>query len=86
MARGQVCNQVKEAIERGDWAYRRYKGMRSESTDVRVIAEARQAYADAIQRLDDFMQDSSPYAGAARSVVRQEKGTEGRQWLEVLLR
>jgi hypothetical protein len=83
--RGQVCNQVAEAIERCDLAYRIYKDRRSESADVTVIAQSRRAYDDAIQRLDDFLKDSSPYASAARSVVRQAKGTKGREWVEVLL-
>lgn len=83
--RGQICNQVAEAIERCDWAYRVYKDRRSESTDVTVTAQARLAYENEIQRLDDFLRDSSPYASAARSVVRQAKGTEGREWVEMLL-
>ena len=83
--RGQVCNQVAEAIERCDWAYRIYNDRRSETADVTVIAQARRAYEDAIQRLDDFLRDSSPYAGAAWSVIRQARGSERREWLEVLL-
>ena len=84
IGRGQICNQVAEAIERCDSTYRNYLS-RSLTTDVIAVAQARQAYADEIQRLDDFMKGSSPYAGAARSVIRQARGSEGREWLEALL-
>lgn len=82
--RSQVCNQVTEAIERCDAAYRRYL-RHSKGTDAAATADAREAYADAIQRLDDFLQDSSPYAGAARSFVRRARAQEGREWLDELL-
>jgi hypothetical protein len=82
--RGQVCNQVAEAIDRCDIAYRRYL-RRSAAHDEAATAEAREAYADAIQRLDDFLKDSSSYAAAARSVLRQARGQDGREWLEELL-
>jgi 5-methylcytosine-specific restriction endonuclease McrA len=83
--RGQVCNQVAEAIERCDLAYRMYLERRASANDVMTAALARQLYEDAIQRLADFLKDSSPYAGAARSVVRQARGSEGREWVDVLL-
>lgn len=84
-SRGQICNQVAEAIERCDIAYRNYLTRRSSATDPISGAQARQHYEDAIQRLDDFLKDSSPYAGAARSVIRQARGTSGRDWIDALL-
>jgi hypothetical protein len=84
-ARGQICNQVAEAIERGDLAYRNYLEIRSSSSDVILVAQARDAYDDAIQRLDDFLKESLRYAAAARSVVRQARARKGREWLETLL-
>ena len=83
--RGQVCNQVAEAIDRCDLTYRSYLERRSLSADEISVVQARMAYQDAIQRLDDFLKDSSPWAGAARSVVRQARGSEGREWVEALL-
>ena len=44
-----------EAIERGDLAYRNYIEIKSSSSDMMSVAQARVAYAEAIQRLDDFL-------------------------------
>ena len=84
-ARGQICNQVIETIERGDLAYYNYLEIRSSNADVISVARARMAYEDAIQRLDNFLKDGAYYAAAARSIIRQARAAEGREWLEVLL-
>jgi uncharacterized protein (TIGR02646 family) len=83
-SRGQICSQVAEAIERCDVAYRNYLERRS-SSDPALIAQFWQAYESAVQRLADYIKSSSPYAGAARSIVRRARNKPGRDWVEGLL-
>ena len=84
-ARGQICNQVAEAVERADLAYRTYLQRRQAAADAASAAEARRPYDDAVQRLADFLRDSAAYAGAARSVIKQARAKAGREWLDELL-
>lgn len=83
--RGQIYSQVEEQIERCDLAYRRYLDRLPSTADPLIVAESRQAYIDAIQRLDDFLRESSDYSAAAKAIVRQARGTKGREWVEELL-
>jgi hypothetical protein len=82
--RGQICNQVDEAIERCDLAYRNLLERRRDGAEPLIIHAALEAYKAAIQRLARFTYHSSPYAGAARSILRQAR-TEQRSWVDVLL-
>ena len=83
-ARGQICNQVTEAITRCDVAYRSFLEKRRSGCDAPTLMDARRPYTDAIQRLADYLKDSSAYAGAAKSILRQAR-QEGREWIDVLL-
>jgi uncharacterized protein (TIGR02646 family) len=82
--RGQICNQVMEGIERCDLAYRSLMDRRAESAEPLVVHAAFEAYKAAVQRLAGFTYYSSPYAGAARSILREAR-TEQRAWVDVLL-
>lgn len=82
--RGQICGQVGEAIERCDVVYRNYLEKREDS-DAAHTAEAWRSYKDAIQRLADFLKPSSPFSGAARSMVWQARSSAEREWVDTLL-
>jgi hypothetical protein len=82
--RGQICNQVAEAIDRCDVAYRSWLRKRNEGAEPTVLHEAWRAYQSAVQRLAGFVYRTSPYAAAARAILRQARSEE-RSWVDALL-
>jgi hypothetical protein len=83
--RAQVCNQVMEAIDRVDSAFRGYARRRAAGQmDPATLNLAHRAYTDAVQRLAAYLHSASPYAGAARSILHGAR-TEDRTWIDSLL-
>ena len=83
--RAQVCNQVMEAIDRVDSAFRGYaRRTAAGQIDPATLNLARRAYTDAVQRLAAYLHSASPYAGAARSILHGAR-TEDRTWIDSLL-
>jgi hypothetical protein len=82
--RGQVCNAVQEAIERTELAYRRYSERKTAGASAESIADAYGAYESAFERLAAYVKRTSPYAGAAKSIIRQQAEPRG-EWLETIL-
>jgi len=82
-ARAQICAQLKELLDRTDAWFRRY--MRAElAGKVELANQARLSYKENLNMIARMGDRAKPYAGAVRSLIKQEIA-DGREWLSCII-